>query len=334
MKALQIDNRLLHAGLLLALLGVFALALNIGATGIDLGRALADAWTRETSIESLILLEIRLPRALLAALVGATLGLAGAALQGLLRNPLAEPGIIGVSNGAALGAVIVFYYGLAGLAWFVLPLAGLAGALLAVACIFLLVGQNRSIISLILAGVAINAIGGALIALALNFAESPYAMQEILFWLLGSVANRSFREVQVALPFMLLGWFFILYCGRFLNALTLGEETARSLGFDVARLRLLLVLGVAASVGAAVSVSGNIGFIGLVVPHLVRPLVAYEPRRLLLGSASVGAILLLLADVAVQTLPANTEMKLGVITSLVGAPFFLLLILKSRNTLQ
>lgn len=334
MKAAQIDIRLLHAGLLLALLGVFALVLNVGATEIDLGRALADAWARRTSIESLILLEIRLPRALLAALVGATLGLAGAALQGLLRNPLAEPGIIGVSNGAALGAVIVFYYGLAGLAWFVLPLAGLAGALLAVACIFLLVGQNRSIISLILAGVAINAIGGALIALALNFAESPYAMQEILFWLLGSVANRSFREVQIALPFMLLGWFLILYCGRFLNALTLGEETARSLGFDVARLRLLLVLGVAASVGAAVSVSGNIGFIGLVVPHLVRPLVAYEPRRLLLGSASVGAILLLLADVAVQTLPASTEMKLGVVTSLVGAPFFLVLILKSRNTLQ
>ncbi len=334
MKALQVDNRLLHSGLLLALFGVFVLVLNVGATDIDLGRALTDAWSRQTSIESLILLEIRLPRALLAALVGATLGLAGAALQGLLRNPLAEPGIIGVSNGAALGAVIVFYYGLAGLAWFVLPLAGLAGALLAVACIFLLVGQNRSVISLILAGVAINAIGGALIALALNFAASPYAMQEILFWLLGSVANRSFREVQIALPFMLLGWFFILYCGRFLNALTLGEETARSLGFDVARLRLLLVLGVAASVGAAVSVSGNIGFIGLVVPHLVRPLVAYEPRRLLLGSASVGAILLLLADVAVQTLPASTEMKLGVITSLVGAPFFLLLILKSRNTLQ
>jgi iron complex transport system permease protein len=334
MNLKAVDARLLNVVLLIALLLVLALVVNVGAVDIDLGKALDDAWHNRTSIESLIIFDIRLPRALLAALVGATLGLAGAALQGLLRNPLAEPGIIGVSNGAALGAVIVFYYGFAGFAWFVLPLAGLLGALLAVLFIFLLVGQSRSIITLILAGVAINAIGGALIALALNFAASPYAMQEILFWLLGSVANRSFREVQIALPFMLLGWAMMLYCGRFLNALTLGEETAKSLGFDVLRLRLVLILGVAASVGAAVSVAGNIGFIGLVVPHLVRPFVAYEPRRLLFASALVGAILLLLADVAVQSLSATTEMKLGVITSLVGAPFFLLLILKSRNTLQ
>ncbi len=334
MNLVQVDPLRLHAGLIAALLAVLVLVLNVGAVDIDLGKALADAWNRETSVESLILVEIRIPRALLAGLIGATLGLAGAALQGLLRNPLAEPGIIGVSNGAALGAVIVFYYGLAGIAWFMLPLAGLLGALLAVLCIFALVGSSRSIITLILAGVAINAIGGALIALALNFAASPYAMQEIVFWLLGSVANRGFREVYIALPFMLLGWGMIIFSGRFLNALTLGEETARSLGFDVLRQRLVLILGVAASVGAAVSVAGNIGFIGLVVPHLVRPLVAYEPRRLLFASALVGAILLLLADVAVQSLSATTEMKLGVITSLVGAPFFLLLILKSRNTLQ
>ncbi|MDH3387800.1 MAG: iron ABC transporter permease [Gammaproteobacteria bacterium] len=334
MNPAALDARLLHATLLAALLLTMLLVLNVGAIDIDLGKAIYDAWDRKTSVESLILLEIRLPRTLLAALVGATLGLAGAALQGLLRNPLAEPGIIGVSNGAALGAVIVFYYGLAGAAWFVLPLAGLAGALLAVLCIFALVGQSRSIITLILAGVAINAIGGALIALALNYAASPYAMQEIVFWLLGSVANRSFTEVYIALPFMMLGWAMMLYCGRFLNALTLGEETARSLGFDVIRLRLVLILGVAASVGAAVAVAGNIGFIGLVVPHLVRPFVGYEPRRLLLASASVGAILLLLADLTVQLASGTTEMKLGVITSLVGAPFFLLLILKSRNTLQ
>ena len=329
-----LDARRLYAIVLSLLLAVLFIALQVGPVDIDLARALGDAFAGRTSIESLILVDIRLPRALLAALVGATLGLAGAALQGLLRNPLAEPGIIGVSNGAALGAVIVFYYGFSGLAWFVLPLGGLLGALLAVLCIFLLVGRNRSIITLILAGIAINAVGGALIALALNFADSPYAMQEIIFWLLGSVANRGYNELLIALPFMLLGWGTMLYCGRFLNALTLGEETARSLGFDVARLRLLLVLGVAASVGAAVSVAGNIGFIGLVVPHLVRPLVGYEPRRLLLASALVGAILLLMADVAVQLLSTGTEMKLGVITALVGAPFFLVLILKSRNALQ
>ncbi len=334
MSAALVERRLFYPVALCLLLAVLLLALNIGAVEIDFIRAIGDAWRRQTTIESLILLDIRLPRALLAMLVGATLGLAGAALQGLLRNPLAEPGIIGVSNGAALGAVIVFYYGLASAAWFMLPLGGLLGALAAVSSIFLLVGQSRSVITLILAGVAINAVGGALIALALNFAASPYAMQEIVFWLLGSVANRSFDELFIALPFMLAGWIMILYCGRFLNALTLGEETAKTLGFDVLRLRLVLIMGVAASVGAAVSVAGNIGFIGLVVPHLVRPFVAYEPRRLLPASALVGAALLLLADIAVQTLSGNVEMKLGVITSLVGAPFFLLLILRSRNTLQ
>jgi iron complex transport system permease protein len=316
------------------LLVVLLLALNVGPVEIDSGKALQDWFNNQVSIESLILFDIRLPRALLAMFIGATLGLAGASLQGLLRNPLAEPGIIGVSNGAALGAVIVFYYGLAGVAWFLLPLGGLLGALVAVTIIFLLVGQNRSIITLILAGIAINAVGGACIALALNFAESPYAMQEIVFWLLGSVANRSVNELYIALPFMLLGWGMMLYCGRFLNALTLGEETAKSMGFDVARLRLVLILGVTASVGAAVSVAGNIGFIGLVVPHLLRPFVAYEPRRLLLASGVSGAILLLIADIAVQLLSGNGEMKLGVITSLVGAPFFLFLILKSRNVLQ
>ncbi len=334
MTSLTLDAKRLYAILLPLLLVMLVIALQVGAVDIEVSKALRDVFGRQTTVESLILLDIRLPRALLAIVVGATLGLAGAALQGLLRNPLAEPGIIGVSNGAALGAVIVFYYGFSGIAWFVLPLGGLLGALLAVLCIFLLVGQNRSIVTLILAGIAINAVGGALIALALNFADSPYAVQEIIFWLLGSVANRSYNELSIALPFMLIGWGMMLYCGRFLNALTLGEETARSLGFDVARLRLLLVLGVAASVGAAVSVAGNIGFIGLVVPHLVRPLVGYEPRRLLLASALVGAMLLLAADISVQLLSSGAELKLGVITSLVGAPFFLVLILKSRNTLS
>ncbi len=333
MTSLTLDAKRLYAIILPLLLVMLVIALQVGAVDIEVSKALRDVFGRQTTVESLILLDIRLPRALLAIVVGATLGLAGAALQGLLRNPLAEPGIIGVSNGAALGAVIVFYYGFSGIAWFVLPLGGLLGALLAVLCIFLLVGQNRSIVTLILADIAINAVGGALIALALNFADSPYAVQEIIFWLLGSVANRSYNELSIALPFMLIGWGMMLYCGRFLKALTLGEETARSLGFDVARLRLLLVLGVAASVGAAVSVAGNIGFIGLVVPHLVRPLVGYEPRRLLLASALVGAMLLLAADISVQLLSSGAEMKLGVITSLVGAPFFLVLILKSRNTL-
>lgn len=309
----------------------FVVALHTGAMSINVGKGIGDALAGVTSIDQMILWDIRLPRALLALLIGATLGLAGAALQGLLRNPLAEPGIIGVSNGAALGAVIVFYFGLSNLVWFMLPLGGLLGALLAVLVIFALTGRHSSTLTLILAGIAINAIGGALIALALNLAPSPYAMQEIVFWLLGSVSNRSMNHVWIALPFMLLGWLMILSCGRFLNALTLGEETATSLGFDVQRQRWLLVLGVAAAVGAAVSVSGNIGFVGLVVPHLVRPLVGHEPRRLLLPCALVGAALLLGADMASQLLSRGGEMKLGVITSLIGGPFFLYLILRTRN---
>jgi len=307
----------------------FVMALQIGAMDISLGKAVMDKISETKSIDSLILFDIRLPRALLALFIGATLGLSGAALQGLLRNPLAEPGIIGVSNCAALGAVIVFYFGLANLAWFALPLGGLLGALSSVMIIFLLTGNNRSTVTLILAGIAINAIGGAMIALVLNFAPSPYAMQEILFWLLGSVSNRSMNHVIISLPFMVIGWLMILYCGRFLNALTLGEETAQSMGFDAQRMRWILVIGVAACVGAAVSVSGNIGFVGLVVPHLIRPFVGYEPRRLLLSSALTGAALLLIADIAVQVLSANGEMKLGVVTSLVGGPFFLYLILRN-----
>ncbi len=333
MKPLNFASVMLLPLLAGLLLFVFVMSLNIGSVDISLHKAFADFLNDQNSIDALILFDIRLPRALLALFIGATLGIAGAALQGLLKNPLAEPGIIGVSNGAALGAVIVFYFGFSGLAWFALPLGGLIGAFASVIIIFLLTGNNSSTVTLILAGIAINAIGGALIALALNFAPNPYAMQEIIFWLLGSVSNRSMNDVAIALPFMLPGWIMILYCGRFLNALTLGEETAISMGFAVKRLRWILVLGVATSVGAAVSVSGNIGFIGLVIPHLLRPLVAYEPRKLLLSSALGGACLLLIADLGVQLISTSGEIKLGVITALVGGPFFLYLILKNRNTL-
>ncbi|MCP3687526.1 MAG: iron ABC transporter permease [Gammaproteobacteria bacterium] len=331
MKAISISYQSLLAGLTICLLGVAYTALMVGPVNIDIGKAMVGLFAEQPSIDALILFDIRLPRALLALLIGATLGLAGAALQGLLRNPLAEPGIIGVSNCAAFGAVMVFYFGYANFAWFALPLGGFLGALASVVIIFVLVGNSKSVVTLILAGVAINAIGGALIALALNFAPNPYAMNEIVFWLLGSVANRSMNELLIALPFVVVGWGFILYCGRFLNALTLGEETAVSMGFEVNRLRWILVIGVATSVGAAVSVAGNIGFIGLVVPHLMRPLVGAEPRRLLLPSALGGAVLLVVADIAVQLLSSDGELKLGVITSLVGGPFFLFLILKTRN---
>ncbi|MET0379426.1 MAG: iron ABC transporter permease [Spongiibacteraceae bacterium] len=309
------------------LCAVLIFALTQGPVALDWHAAL----TTPDSLHGVILWQVRLPRELLAIAVGATLGLAGAALQGLLRNPLAGPDLVGVTSCAALGAVLTLYSGLAAISWVSLPLGGLIGAGFAVAIIFLLSGQRAGVLTLILAGMAINAMVSSLIALALNFSKNPFAMSEIVYWLLGSVANRSYNDLSVTLPFMLAGWLLLLSSGRFLDALSLGEETAQSLGFDVNALRWRVVLGVALSVGAAVSVSGNIGFVGLVVPHLLRPWVGYEPRRLLAASALGGALLLLIADVVVISVPALREIKIGVITALIGGPFFLHLIYKNRN---
>ena len=281
----------------------------------------------------LILAEIRLPRALLAMLVGATLGLSGAVLQGFLRNPLAEPALIGASATAALGAVLTLYFGLAASFPYALPLGGMTGAMLGVLLVSLLAGQGSNVLTLILAGVAINSLAGSLNALALNLAPSPYASQEIVFWLLGSLTDRSFDHVRVATPFILGGWLLLLSSGRALDALSLGEDAARSLGFRLGQLRLLIILGVGLSVGAAVAVAGNIGFVGLVVPHLLRPLVGQQPGRLLLVSALGGAALLLMADIAVRLIPSSSELKLGVVTALLGAPFFLYLLIRMRSSL-
>lgn len=318
----------------LLLTALLLLSLHIGPAPVPVLDAVSDSlYGSGDSLAALIVFEIRLPRALLAICVGATLGIAGAALQGLLRNPLAGPGLIGVSNSAALGAVIAMYFGFSSVVWFALPLFGMLGAALSVVLIFLLAGHNSSVMTLLLAGVAVNAMVSSLISLALNFAPNPYAMSEMVYWLLGSIANRSMAELMLALPFMLAGWLLILSGARFLDALSLGEDSAQSLGFHLAWQRAILVVGVALSVGAAVSVSGSIGFVGLLVPHLMRPLVASEPGRLLPASALGGAIMVLLADIAVQCLSPDQELKLGVITALVGGPFFLYLIIRTRNTL-
>lgn len=310
------------------------IALNTGPVPLVMSTAIEDNWRGLDSIDSLILFDIRLPRTLLAIIVGGTLGMAGAALQGLLRNPLAGPGLVGVSNCAALGAVIALYFGLQSFVWFAIPALGMLGAGISVLLIFSLAGANSSITTLILAGVAVNAVASSLISLALNFAPNPYAMSEMVFWLLGSLSNRSMADVTLALPFIIVGWLLILLSGRFLDALSLGEETAKSLGFHLSSHRALLVIGIALAVGAAVSVSGNIGFVGLVVPHLLRPLLGYQPGKLLFSSALGGAILVLLADITVQLSSPNQELKLGVVTALVGGPFFLFLIIKTRNSLQ
>ncbi|ARN76389.1 ABC transporter permease [Oceanicoccus sagamiensis] len=316
-----------------ATIALFFAALHIGPADINILQALIDNLDNSNTLAAMILSEIRLPRALLAVVVGATLGLAGAAMQGLLRNPLAGPGLVGVSNCAALGAVIALYFGWGTAVWFAVPAAGMVGAAISVVLIFMIGGYKSNVMTLLLAGVAVNAVASSLISLALNFAPNPYAMSEMVYWLLGSLANRSLADVQLATPFMIAGWLLILSSGRFLNALSLGEETAQSLGFHLAKQRTIIVIGVALSVGAAVSVSGNIGFVGLLVPHILRPLVGYEPGRLLAASAFGGALMVLIADIAVQIISPDQELKLGVVTALVGGPFFLYLIIKTRNTL-
>lgn len=306
-------------------------ALHVGMAEMSVWQAWRDLWVDERSLAEVVVWDIRLPRVLLALLVGATLGMAGAAMQGLLRNPLAEPGILGVSSGAALGAVLVLYFGVAAGAWYWLPVASITGAFVALLLVYALAGLQSSLLALILAGVAINAMAGALIAVALNFAPSLFAMQEIVFWIMGSLANRNMNHVTVALPFIVVGWLLLLSRSRYLDALSLGEDSARSLGFHTQRERGILLLGLALCVGACVAVSGSIGFVGLVVPHLLRPLVGYRPGRLLVASALGGALLVLLADILVRQLDIARELKLGVVTSLLGGPFFLLLILKTRS---
>ncbi len=278
-----------------------------------------------------LLTEIRLPRALLGLLVGGTLGLCGAALQGLLRNPLAEPGLLGASSGAALGAVLVFYFGLAGTTTLLLPVGGVVGSMAALLVLYGFTYRSDDLLTLILAGIAINAFAGAATSLALNFAPSPYAALEILFWMLGSLADRSLEHVLLVTPLMVVGWLLVFVSARGLDALSLGSESARSLGFEPRRIQFLVVAGTALAVGAAVAVTGVVGFVGLVIPHLLRRAVGYLPSRLLLPSFLGGAALTLVADTGIRLMPSGPELKLGVVTALLGAPFFLHLILRSRR---
>ncbi|NFV78812.1 FecCD family ABC transporter permease [Magnetospirillum aberrantis] len=323
------DGRLLLLlGLLVAVLSVVSLA--VGPTEIPL----SGLFESGDGPNAIIMQELRLPRVLLALCVGGTLGLAGAALQGLLRNPLAEPGLVGASSSAALGAVLVLYFGIYNLFPLALPVAAILGALAAVGLLYLLAGRNPGVMTLILAGIAVSSLAGSVISLAINMSPNPHSAAEIVFWLLGSLKDRSMDHFRLALPFMVAGTALLLTSGAALDALTLGEDTARTLGFNLGRVRFFLVAGTALTVGSGVAVTGAIGFIGLVVPHLLRPFVGYQPRRLLPASLLGGMALLLAADIGVRLIPTQLELKLGVLTSLVGAPFFLALVLKTRKVMQ
>ncbi len=324
-------SRVLNTVLASSAIVLAAAGMTVGPVDLPVGEMVGQLFAGERSASTIVFLELRVPRGVLGLLVGASLGLAGAAMQGLLRNPLAEPGIVGISGSAAFGAVVVFYSGLAALFSLALPLGGIAGAFVGVMVLFILSGRQASTLTIVLAGIAVNAFAGAATALALNLSPNPYAAFEIIFWQLGSFADRSFEHVLFAGPLMAVGWFMLLWRPGDLDALSLGEETAASLGVSLPHLRFRIIAGASFAVGAAVAVSGVIGFVGLVVPHLLRPLVGFQPSRLLLSSALGGAVLVLAADIFVRVLPTATELKIGVVTAIVGAPFFLLLIYRLRQ---
>lgn len=319
-------------GALMGLTGVMFLAsLFVGYAAIPIPEGLAALFGQGNPLFVTVMQEIRLPRVLLAAMVGASLGLAGAAMQGFLRNPLAEPGLIGVSGSAALGAVIALQTGLAAAFLLALPIAALTFAALSVGLILLLAGPRGSSLTLILAGIAVSAFAAALTSLTLNLSPNPYAASEIMFWMMGSVANRAMSHVWLALPIMALGWAALAGLGRGLDALTLGEDAAEALGISLSRLRLQLLLGTAAAVGAATAVAGAVGFVGLVVPHILRRFAHGRPSTLLWASALGGAAMVLAADLVTRLVLPDRDLKLGVVMALIGAPLFLHLIYKTRR---
>ena len=281
-----------------------------------------------------VMQEIRLPRAILAVLIGGSLGLCGAAMQGYLRNPLAEPGLIGISGSAALGAVLSLQTGFAAAFWLALPLSALVMSFLAVLLIMLLAGKQGRSLTLILAGIAISALAGAMLSLVLNLSPNPYATAEIVFWMMGSLADRSFNHVWLALPFCVVGSVMLLSIGPALNALTLGEDTAQTMGIQLVKTRYVLVIGVAAMIGATTAVSGAVGFVGLVVPHILRRWVKSQPSRLMWASMLGGAALVLAADILVRVVLPDRDLKLGVVMAILGAPLFLHLIYKTRAELS
>lgn len=280
-----------------------------------------------------IIFALRLPRTVLAAMVGGALGLAGAALQGYTRNPLADPGVIGVSSTAALGAVLTLYLGVAAEAAWTLPAAAMAGAAAGVAILLALAGATSSIITFVLAGVIVQTVATAGVALALNLAPNPWSVNEIVNWIMGSLADRSLEEVKLAAPGILVGCLLLLTTARALDALTMGETGARAAGVDLRLARGSLAIGVACAVGASVAVTGVIGFVGLITPHLLRPLVGARPGALLAPAFLGGAALTLAADMLVRMTPAASEVKLGVAMAVIGGPFFLALLISLRRRL-
>ncbi len=292
--------------------------------GIDVGPT-------PTTVGESVLWDIRFPRVVLAALVGGALGCAGASMQGTFSNPLAEPGIVGVSSGAALGAVASIVFGLGWLGSWSLTAAAFAGGLVTVVLVYLASrnGGRTEVVTLILTGIAVNALAGALIGL-LMFYSTDAELRSVTFWQLGSVAQATWPKVLAVAPVALVGGALAVRMAPRLDLLALGERSARHLGVDVERLRVRMLVIVAMLTAAAVAVSGIILFVGLVVPHLVRMVIGPAHRMLVVASALGGALLLVVGDLAARTIAQPAEIPLGVLTALVGSPFFFWLLRRTR----
>ena len=315
--------------LIFVTLAVMGVSLFFGPADISPVQAWQALWGQGEDVHQLIVRELRLPRALLGAVIGAGLGASGAALQGYTRNPLAAPGILGFSACAALGAVTALYFGLA--SW--VPLAALLGTTLGAALILMLTGPRKGAATLILAGVGVGALATALTGLIMNFAPNPWALSEIVYWLMGSLKNAEMNGLMICAPLTLIGIAILLVVGPDLKTLSLGEDTAQSLGVSLKRVRALLIAGVALCVGSGVAIAGAIGFIGLFVPHIMRLIFGADPMRLIPLSALGGAAFLVFADIITRSLSGpGTQLYLGILTSLIGVPFFLYLAVKEART--
>ncbi len=333
----------LFLSLLLILSGIFGIA--IGSTDIPIdivlrvlaSKLLPSDWIETQGItesQQVIVWLIRTPRVIVAALVGAALAMAGAQMQGLFQNPLASPDIVGTSSGGALGAVIALATGLASRSLFYLPIFAFLGAFLALFTVYALATRRGStpVATLLLAGVALNALIGAMTSFVITVAWVEYEVaREIIFWLMGGLDSRTWTHVWIALPSIMVGSVIALFYTRELDILLMGQETAYSLGVEVEQVKRIVLTSAALLTGAAVAVSGVIGFVGLIIPHIVRLISGPKHRSLVPASALTGATFLILADLLARTLHRPEEIRLGILTAAFGAPFFLYLLLRPRR---
>jgi len=303
----------------------------LGSTALPADRLLAALFGGAEAGDRLVVWQIRLPRAIAAYIVGAALDISGAALQGLLRNPLAEPGVLGVSASASLMATFALYYGIASITPWAVPIAAIIGALTATALITIAALRTQSVVTLILIGVGLSSFAGAAMSLLMNLAPNPFSLSDMINWMLGSVANRSFDEITLAAPFILAGGATLFATRRGLSALTLGEEAAAGIGLNLRRQQIFTVVGAGLATGGAVALAGAIGFVGIVAPHIIRPFVGHDPARSLVPSALFSGLILVVADIFVRLMPTSAELKLGVVAALIGAPAFVWIAMQRRT---